>query len=101
MKYGLTDREISALTGVLARYPNVEQAILYGSRAKGTQKPYSDIDLTLTGDISHSELSRFYMDIDDLLLPYQLDLSAYNRLSDTAFKEHIRRVGVPLYTKDA
>lgn len=101
MKYGLTDGEISALTSVLARHPNVEQAILYGSRAKGTQKPYSDIDLTLTGDISHSELSRIYMDIDDLLLPYQLDLSAYNRLSDTAFKEHIRRVGVPLYTKDA
>lgn len=101
MMYGMTDKEIAALRSVLARHPNVEQAILYGSRAKGTQKAYSDIDMTLKGNINHSELSRIYVEIDDLLLPYQLDLSAYSRLTDNAFKEHIQRVGVPLYTHNA
>ena len=32
---------------VLAAHPGVEQALLYGSRAKGNYRPGSDIDLCL------------------------------------------------------
>jgi len=49
MKYGLTSSVIERICNVLARYPQVEKAILYGSRAKGNYKPGSDIDLTLLG----------------------------------------------------
>jgi nucleotidyltransferase substrate binding protein (TIGR01987 family) len=40
---------IHKITGVLARYPQVEQTVLYGSRAKGNYKNGSDIDMTLSG----------------------------------------------------
>jgi predicted nucleotidyltransferase len=53
----------------------VEQAILYGSRAKGNFKSGSDIDLTLHGNsISFKELSEIYAELGDLLLPYTIDL---------------------------
>lgn len=99
MRYGMTDEDIKALSEVFALHPSVEKAVLYGSRAKGTNKPFSDVDLTLIGDVSHNELSRIYMEIDDLLLPYHFDLSAHQRLSDRPLLAHIHRMGKTLYSR--
>jgi predicted nucleotidyltransferase len=41
---------VAKIRGVLATFPAVERAVLYGSRAMGNFKPGSDIDLTLHGD---------------------------------------------------
>ena len=49
MKYGLPDLTVAQICAVLAQYPQVDRAVLYGSRAKGNFKPGSDIDLTLYG----------------------------------------------------
>ena len=49
MKYGLPESAIQKIQAVLRHYPQVEKAILYGSRAKGNYKNGSDIDLTLQG----------------------------------------------------
>ena len=49
MKYGLKESVIQQISAILARHPQVNQAILYGSRAKGNYKHGSDIDLTLRG----------------------------------------------------
>lgn len=50
MKYGLKQPTIVAITDVFKKYPQIDCAILYGSRAKGNFRPNSDIDLTLKGD---------------------------------------------------
>lgn len=86
---------------MLSHYPQVEKAILYGSRAKGNYKPGSDIDLTLTGNeaLTLDVLYRIIDDIDDLLLPYTFDLSILHQISDPDVIEHIQRVGVVLYEK--
>lgn len=49
MKYGLDDNYFDKLTSVFPRHPEVESVVLYGSRAKGNYKPFSDIDITLKG----------------------------------------------------
>ena len=83
---------------VLARYPEVEKATLYGSRAKGTHRPGSDIDLTLCGSrLDHTLLTRIENELDDLLLPYRIDLSLFATLTHPALLDHIRRVGVTFY----
>lgn len=101
MKYGLPDATIEKINAVLSRYPQVEQAILYGSRAKGTCKKGSDIDLTLCGgaDLTLKVLYKILEEIDDLLLPYTIDLSMFADIDDAELIEHIRRVGVTFYTK--
>ena len=38
------------LSEVFAQRPQIEKVILYGSRVKGTYKPFSDIDITLVGN---------------------------------------------------
>ena len=47
--HGLTDKTVAQIHEVLAHFPEVEKAVLYGSRAKGNYKPGSDVDLTLLG----------------------------------------------------
>ncbi|GIV87275.1 MAG: hypothetical protein KatS3mg054_1304 [Chloroflexus sp.] len=101
MRFGLKETTIEQICTVLSHYPQVEKAILYGSRAKGNYKPGSDIDLTLTGNeaLPLDVLYRIIDDIDDLLLPYTFDLSILHQICDPDVIEHIQRVGVVLYEK--
>jgi uncharacterized protein len=102
MNHGLSEATVKKIQDVLAGFPQVEKAVLYGSRAKGTFKPGSDIDLTLFGsELSFSLLARIDVALDDLLLPYEMDLSVFNDLKHPALLDHIRRVGVVLYEKTA
>ena len=91
---GLNNSDIERIQHVFALYPQVEKVILYGSRAKGTYKPASDIDLTLVG--THLDLSiqqKIENELDDLLLPYKFDISIYHQILNKELVEHIERVG--------
>ncbi len=87
------------ICAVFARYPQVAEAILYGSRAKGIYRKGSDIDLTLCGgeDLTLRVHYRIADELDDLLLPYTIDLSILRDISDPGVLKHIERVGVALY----
>ena len=100
MKYGLSNRTLQKIQSVLSHYPQVERAILYGSRATGTYRNGSDIDLTLYGDaLTHSILSRIDTELDDLLLPYTIDLSIFHQIDNPVMVEQIQRTGVNFYEK--
>jgi len=100
-RFGLKDTTIQKICDVLAKYPQVEKAVLYGSRAKGNYKNGSDIDLTLLGGetLTMNILYRIMSELDDLLLPYTIDLSIFQHISDPDLIEHIERVGVLFYQK--
>jgi len=100
LRFGLKETTVQKIGTVLARYPQVEKAILYGSRAKGNYKRGSDIDLTLVGgDLTLNVLYKIMRELDDLLLPYIIDLSTLKDISDPDVIEHIRRVGTTFYEK--
>jgi uncharacterized protein len=101
MNFGLKETTISQIHAVFARHPQVKKAILYGSRAKGNFKNGSDIDLTLIGkdDLNLEILYRVIDEIDELLLPYTVDLSIFHQISDADVIDHIKRVGVVFYKK--
>ena len=101
MPFGLTEETIQKVHEVLRNHPEVESAILYGSRAKGNYRPGSDIDLTLCGKetLDLSALQKIMDEIDELLLPYTFDLSVYRSIRDDSLIEHIKRVGKIFYKK--
>lgn len=100
-RYGLKSTDITAMHGVFARHPQVEQVLLYGSRAKGNYRPGSDIDLTLKGpQLDLGIRFRIETELDDLLLPYQMDLSLLAHIKNEELLEHIERVGVVFYAKN-
>lgn len=101
-RFGLKESTIQKIRGVLGHYPQVEKATLYGSRAKGSYKNGSDIDLTLRGNtnLTLNVLYKIMDELDDLLLPYIIDLSIYDTINDPDVIEHIQRVGVTFYDKN-
>lgn len=101
MKYGLSTRTLQELTKVFSRYPEVEEAVLYGSRAKGTYRNGSDIDVTLNGnaELTHTIVSRIANDFYQGPLPYKIDLSIFKNLRNPEMVAEIQRDGVVLYKK--
>ena len=78
MNHGLSAHTVERIVAVLAHYPEIDKAVLYGSRAKGNYRNGSDIDLTLFGNgLNFSLLTRLDNELDDLLLPYKFDLSFF------------------------
>ncbi|MFZ4402897.1 MAG: nucleotidyltransferase domain-containing protein [Pseudobdellovibrionaceae bacterium] len=88
------------LNSVFAKHLGIEKVILYGSRAKGNFKNGSDIDLTLFAPLlSLKNLLQIENEIDDLFLPYKVDLSLYHFIDHLQLQEHINRVGLLFYKK--
>jgi len=97
---GLPRKAVQAIQEVLARCPAVEQAVLYGSRAKGNYKHGSDIDLTLKGAaLNYRDLLDLTDALDELLLPYMMDVSLYAQIDNPDLREHIDRVGIVFYKR--
>ena len=101
MPHGLSAQTLQKIRNVFVQYPEVEEVVLYGSRARGDYKNGSDIDLTLRGnsELTHTLLSRIANDLDDQLLPYTIDLSILKNIYNPEMVDQIERVGVALYKK--
>ena len=101
MKYGLSQPTIDKICSVFSSFNQVEKAVLYGSRAKGNYKNGSDIDLSLFGkELTYSIYTNIIDALDDLLLPYKIDLSIFESLENISLKEHIQRVGIVFYKRE-
>ncbi len=101
-RFGLPPLTVERICGTLAGHPQVEKAVVYGSRAKGNYKNGSDIDLTLVGDgLGFDELLKIMGELDDLLLPYTIDLSLLHMIEHEGLRGHIQRVGQEFYHRQA
>ncbi|WP_273392004.1 nucleotidyltransferase domain-containing protein [Actinobacillus porcinus] len=100
--FGLSEKSTALIHEILKKYPEVEQAVIYGSRAKGNYREGSDIDLTLKGErLTSSILSSIWLDLDESYSPYLFDLSIYSQLTNPDFIAHIDRVGKIFYQKES
>lgn len=98
MSSGLSTEVVQKIHAVFARFPEIESATLFGSRAKGTHKPGSDVDLTLKGQgLKLQTLHKVQNCFDGLAIPYEFDLSVYDHIENPDFLDHIKRVGIVFY----
>ncbi|MDQ3022440.1 MAG: nucleotidyltransferase domain-containing protein [Bacteroidota bacterium] len=98
MEFGLKENIIEQINSVFEKFPQIEEVVIYGSRAKGNYREGSDIDFTLKGkNISHTLLNSISLKLDELFLPYVIDISIFNKISYSDLIEHINRVGKVFY----
>lgn len=96
-RFGLSDNTIKLLKSVFEKYSTIEKVIVYGSRAKGNFREGSDIDLTVIAPtLTLSDLLRMETEIENLMLPYKVDLSLFHLIDNSEVRDHIRRIGVTL-----
>jgi len=101
-KTGLTPEQLALLQQVFKKHPEVETVKLYGSRAKGSFHDRSDIDLVVLGaGIDRFLVADLLMDLADSNLPYAVDLQNYSDIKNRALIEHIGRVGLVIFEREA
>jgi predicted nucleotidyltransferase len=98
--YGLNIKTIENIKAVLLSFPDVQKALLYGSRAKGNFKIGSDIDISLVGEkLNLKILNKISDSLDNLFLPQKFDLSIYHQIENQDLLDHIQRNGIILINK--
>ncbi len=101
-EFGLPATSIDALRGLFAQCERIGLALVYGSRAKGNYRPGSDIDIALDGpELSFSDLMRVETAIDDLMLPWNVDICLLSHIDNPDLLAHIARVGKPLWIRES
>ena len=99
MRFGLTKHDTDLIIETLAAFAEVEEAVIFGSRAMGHAKRGSDVDLALKGkrlDLTTVTHVKFVLD-EELPLPYFFDVVHYDALTNPALKAHIDDKGKVLF----
>jgi predicted nucleotidyltransferase len=100
MEHGLTKRDADTICGIFNKYPDIKLVHLFGSRAKGTFKPGSDIDMAIMNDGTAAEtITRIRGEFEESSLPYSIDLVSFCDITSKELKQHILRVGIELYKR--
>lgn len=100
MNDGLKERNRAKIRQILASYPGVERAVLFGSRATGTYRPGSDVDLALAGDgLTHSDLGAIDAAMEATTVPQMVDLVLWSSVG-RVLADHIRNFGVEFYVRE-
>jgi predicted nucleotidyltransferase len=98
--FGLKENVLLSVTETFRNDPRILGAAMFGSRAKGDHKSYSDVDIVLFGDLNHTDVERVMCDLDELPFIYKFDVVAYDLIDNPALREHIERVGISIYEKE-
>ena len=102
IKTGLSPEIIETLNCIFSKYPTLEQVKLYGSRAKGTYKVQSDIDLVAFGlQLDRYVIGDILAELEESEIPYRIDLQNYLELTNLALMDHINRVGLVIFDRRA
>jgi predicted nucleotidyltransferase len=97
-RIGLSKAEVDEILMLAKQFPDVERVVLFGSRAKGTHKLGSDVDLAILGDaVSYSTINELsYLLNEESVLPYYFDVINVADISSSALLSHINEYGVEL-----
>jgi predicted nucleotidyltransferase len=93
----LTPNELALLQRVFHRHPEITEVKLFGSRAKGTSTPSSDIDLALWGDVDALRAESIAAELDELPTAYKYEVKPFHLIKLRPLREHIERVGITVY----
>ena len=97
----LTPNEMNLVIGVFRRHPEVSSAKIFGSRAKGTHTPRSDVDLAIWGEVDAIRAEALAAGLGELPLPYRFEVQSFEQIKLRSLREHIERVGIPFYPDTA
>jgi len=96
---GIPERTQERLQQVFESQAHLEAVWLFGSRAMGRHRDGSDIDLCLEGQqLCHTDYLMLMAAVDDLLLPWRVDLVLRHHLP-AELESHVQRVGRCLWRK--
>lgn len=103
MNFGLSEESLNTIEDAIKPFSHIEEAIIYGSRAMGNFKPYSDIDIALKGkNLTERSVTALHSFFNHAApgFPYKVDVLDYNKLTNEELKRHIDKEGKVLYKRN-
>ncbi len=99
--FGLRAGDIENIIAVIQQQNEVQEAMIFGSRAKGNYKNGSDIDIALKGSgVNHITSGNVSHALnEETQMPYTFDVLSYQTISNKDLMEHIDRVGICFYKR--
>lgn len=100
-RYGLHESDLHLIITASQTIPEIEQLLLFGSRAKGTEKPGSDVDLAIKGKaVTYDTVLQLSDRLNEQLpLPYFFDVINYHSIQEPRLTEHIDNVGIVIFNR--
>ena len=97
-KFGIPENSLAQIVALLRATEGVETAKIFGSRAMGNYRDGSDIDVAAVApSLGHHQYLRLCSKLDDLMIPYKIDLVLIHQIDNSSLVEHIQRVGIELW----
>jgi len=101
VSHGLDKDQLKLLRETLAPFvEQIEKVGLFGSRATGTFRPNSDIDMVIYGLVDKETEAHMFTILNEISLPFKVDVQAYNNIVYPPLKKHIDAVMLPLFTHE-
>ncbi len=98
--FGLYQESYEKMQRIFQSHPEVLEVKIYGSRAKGTQREGSDVDLAIMNNVGCNLLFNIKDELEEAPIPYLVDLLVYDELSSDSLKDPIDRVGKVFYKRE-
>lgn len=99
--FGLLDRDIIIIREVMNAFPQISEAVIFGSRAMGNYKIGSDVDIAVIGnEITRDIIIRLSGILNEEKgTPYFFDILDYNKINNDELKKHIDENGKVIYDR--
>ena len=100
MPFGFSKGQFDTIIAVFSQFPEIEEVVIFGSRAMGNFKRGSDVDLALKGEITERLLRKVLIQLnEEVPLPYIFEIIDYSKISSSNLKKHIDELGKCFYRK--
>lgn len=98
---GITQKTFELLLKTFESFPQIEEVIVFGSRAIGNFRTGSDIDIVLKGE---NITAKLVLNVNAILnerlpIPYFVDVLSFAQITSPELIEHISRVGKVIFTR--
>jgi len=99
--FGLSKKHLDEIINIISLHNEVEEASIFGSRALGTNKNASDVDIAVKGkNLKHLTISSLNGKLNfETYLPYYFDIINYNKIKNNQLIKHIDKFSIRIYYK--
>jgi predicted nucleotidyltransferase len=102
-RFGITEKSFDLITEAIGRRPEIERAVIFGSRATGNAKHGSDIDLAIYGEkVTPATAESLSRELNERVpIPYYVDVVAYGHTDHEGLKRHIDTEGREFFRRSS